>query len=370
MRVRGDRRQDLIWIAAFVAACLVLLGIRWLMSGDGNRASDAVPTAPATSVPPKPADSRIAALWGPTPHVPTGFADPDRIAPAALVTESVQSATTLTSWPDIGNGHRLVSLTGLLQACDVVDLVQPQCTVIPGEGTDPAKVAVLLGDSSIEGYWFTVRAALQSHGWTIVNFALSGCPAADVRLKVAIEPTTTDPAACDRHHAAYQRVVDRWKPSLVLVSDSESAPYALLPAGPSTTAQRRVAEDAYAEGLTRTLRTVSAPGRRVITLSPPPRQPLPTDCQGELKKPAQCAQPPYPTWFTLNTIQRAAAKATGTTYADLVDGFCHNLICPPVIHTQGGYLSVRGEDAGLAPEYAQFLGITLYNYLTRLGIRT
>lgn len=332
-------------MAVFVAICLALLGVKLILGAQAD--PDPAPsTAPLAQAPkalaPVPTTGPFAHVWSATPAAPAHFNDPHTVHPKAGVARALSSATTLTTWPFVSNAYRVGTVGDLLKACDDVDNVTPQCVVQPSTGIDPKKVAVLVGDTTMESYWFMLRDALLPRGWTLVGFSLTGCPGA------MYEPSPS--ATCARHHAAYEKVLDRWKPSLALFADAESAP---------------VDRSSYAAGLTHAVRLTMKHTRSVVLLSPPPAQPSLSTCQSAGKGPAQCQQPPYPTWFALNAVDRTVASRTGATYADLLPYFCHELACPSIVAPGGIGTAIRGDFFAMTPEYAQTLAPSFARYLLR-----
>jgi len=330
--------------------------------------TDGEPAGAQPPHPTRPASSPIGPmgqLWRQTPGKPDAFADPHLVAPEREVAHGLAAATTLSGWPDIANASRIEA--DLYNACDTVADIEPQCVVSPSDGIDPDKVAVVFGDTTMgESYWYLMRAALP-RGWTLVGFVLSGCPGAMV---TPVRPLVADrsPADCTRHHDAYARVLARWRPALVVLADGEDEPYSLIAGDTVSGAQERAAMTAYRAGLARLVRTASAPGRHVVLLSPPPATRSVASCAAADRTPTQCQQPPYATWFALNAVQRAVAARTGATYADLLDLFCHQLVCPAVVPKDNGTIAVRSNYEYLTPEYAQFVAASFQRYLIRAGL--
>ncbi|MFT4264312.1 MAG: SGNH hydrolase domain-containing protein [Nocardioides sp.] len=358
-------RRDGAWVVAFVVVCLVLVGVRILTSRGGSghdTAATPSPTDPSSSssLAPGPLGQ-----WKAVPDAPEVFEDPHLVTPSEDVVEMLERSTRLTEWPDVTNGARLDGDS--FDGCDVVDDITPLCVLTPDE-IDPRKVAVLLGDTTMgEAYWYMLRDTLGSRGWTLVSFTLSGCPAAVV---TPVRPVVADrdPADCARHQDAYARLVAHWKPSLVVMADSEDEPYSLLAGDTATEQETRAALGAYRGGLARAVRTVSAPGRRVLLLSPAPAQQSASTCSAQGWTPDRCQQAPYATWFALNGIQRKVAARTGATYADLLSFFCYQMICPSAVTKDSGDLVVRSDESHVTPEYALFLRASFARYLRTQGI--
>lgn len=368
------RLRDAAWVLAFAVACLALIGVKLLLGSPTQETPrgevNPPPQAETVVNAPAPTTRPIRALrgqWAVPPSGPTTFTDPNLVFPTKEVAGLIKAATTLPEWLPLRNDTRLETVADWLRVCDSVDDLRPPCVVAPAGGVNPRKVAVLVGDSTVQAYWFMARSALQPRGWTLVSFSLSGCPAAAV---TPVRPVVTgrDPGECARHHAAYEAVMQRWQPSLVLVSDSEEQPYSLLRSEDPAPRQVRKAQTRYGAALARTLRGVAAPGRHVVLLSPPPAQRSVATCVAAGDTPAQCQQLPYRSWFDLNRIQRAASERAGAVYADLLPFFCDNLVCPSMVRedlraTVG--LAVRGDFTLMTQEYGAFVGSSFSRYLSR-----
>lgn len=343
-RWRVDRR-DGAWVAAFVALCVALVAVKltWFSSGH-DAAPRATRPAPHIVITEPMPGGVLARVWGTRPAEPKRFTDPALVTPTAEIRRALAQAGSRQSWPDISNQVHLENVMGLLRACDDVGDITPVCVIEPSDGVDPHKVALLVGDATMQAYWMMLRPIFASRGWTIVDDALSSCSAALIR--------SSSSTACRQHRAAYARVLAHWKPSLVVMSDGEEA----------------LSDDTYAVGLVRAVSAAQRVGSRVMLLSPPPAQPSVMACQQKGRSPQECAQPPYPTWFALNATQRSVARRTGATYVDLLPFFCHHLLCPSIVPGNGSAIAVRGDYAHLTPEYAQFVEGSFARYLARAGI--
>lgn len=343
-RRRPLTAHDLGWVSAFLLACLVLVGVRSaLHPAPHDAAAPAVPRRAHPTIAVPPADSPLGRIWHTPPRAPTSFADPASVPPAPVVARALDAAPSLAGWPQIGNQVRLENAIGLVRACDTVDQLTPLCVATPGP--DPHKVALLVGDDTMQAYWMMLRPIFVAHGWTVVNDALTGCPSALVDAGT--------PADCAKHHRSFERVLARWRPSLVVMSDSENTPTGLA---------------SYAAGLARAIELARGHHAHVLLMSPPPAQPSVTSCQQDHRTPAECARTPYRTWFALNRTHRAVAARTGATYADLLPLFCARLVCPSVVPGDGGTIAVRGDYVHLTPEYAQFVAASFDRYLVRTGL--
>ncbi|MFT4264311.1 MAG: acyltransferase family protein [Nocardioides sp.] len=293
--------------------------------------------------------------------LPQRISDPDMVVPTADLADAIERSVTMTRWPRLSNGDR-VNRQDFIEACNDSAAIEPPCVAEPASGVDPAKVAVGVGDSSMLAYWPMLRDALVPRGWTVVIYGFQACTAALVQQKFSLSNQTR----CAAHHDRYQAVLDRWKPSLVFMSDTESSPYLTVDddAGGDGEPDVERAPAAYAQGLTEAIARAQGVGARAVVLSPPPLRPSIATCHVAGSSPQQCVSPVYGLWPRLNTIDRDVVAETGATYADLLSFFCHDLRCPAVV----GDTVVASDALHLTPEYAAMLAPSFSRFLTRQGL--
>ena len=186
----------------------------------------------------------------------------------------------------------------------------------------------------------------------------TACPAADVNAAGG-----GSYADCDRHHAAYGAVLQRWHPATVFLTNAEHSDLEVVDKSENRL-PRTASIAAYKDALGRTLQLITHHGAHAVVLSPPPAGYALSMCDVPGSGPQKCLLGPLGTWFALNTVDRQVAGRAGATYADLLALFCHDLLCPGVV----GDLVVRSDNIHLTPEYATLIAPSFAHFLTGAGI--
>jgi len=291
--------------------------------------------------------------------LPTSFTDSHLVGATPQLTNAIIAAIRLTTWPHLTNLQRVDRLD-FDEACNAKDPASPPCVARPTSGTDPAKVAVAIGDSTMLSYWPMLRDALVPRGWTVVMYGLASCPAALVN---SASPEA-DPEECTAHHDSYRTLFSTWRPTLVFMSDAESTPFTArsTESGADTTGASTT--EIYAKALRAAVVLAQSATKNVVLLSPGPvRKPIST-CHVAGSSPTDCLGPVTGLWPTLSSIDQSVAAATGARYADLLPFFCHDLVCPSIV----GNLIVGSDYIHITPEYAAMLAPSFAQYLSTTGL--
>lgn len=185
------------------------------------------------------------------------------------------------------------------------------------------RLAILFGDSHA-GMWFAgVRAAAITAGWRLRIFYRSDCPAP--AMVFWTHDRTGRNRSCERWRRRAIRTIKRLRPGLVIVTSS-TYKQPVSRTRNATARQWRLA-------LTRTLRALSAPRRRVVLLGDIPleRVPMP-DCIARNRFRLQRCMTPRQDALqdVLIDAEQRAARGARARYVDVRPWFCASL-CPPVV---------------------------------------
>jgi peptidoglycan/LPS O-acetylase OafA/YrhL len=249
-------------------------------------------------------------------------------APPPIVT-GITTALNARAFPHLTPG---IDALGVVNArreiwagCESTRHVPARCIFGPTDRrpADPTKRLVVIGDSIAMSWTRALATALTPAGWTVYGFTRAECPAADV------EPVLQQGGAgvCDAHHAAIASAVDSIDPSVVVLTNTEGVLSELHAESDSAAASA-----VYEAGLEKTIHLVSAPQRRVIILSPPPKQKSLQDCASGELPPSACVTKVANQWTILSRANATVAAATSATYADTESWFCNDEdYCPAFI---------------------------------------
>lgn len=296
------------------------------------------------------------------PALPVGreFDDPFMVAPLPALTEDLRSSLALTEWPRLTNEDRIEEARDFLIPCDAVDLSEPPCIARPAGGTDPAKVAVALGDSTMLSYWPMLRDSLVPQGWTVVLAARTSCTAVQAQSSDAF-------GDCSDYHAAFPALLETWQPALTFITTGERIFADLGKTAAVESEQLPRASRVYAEGLTTTIELAQAEGSQPVLLSPAPAvetEQMPGSCVVRGSTPQRCAYTPGEAWYAQNASDRQLARSTGATYADLVSFFCVDQVCPGSI----GDVVVHADKDHITPESAELMAPSFEAWLQSSGV--
>lgn len=335
-----------------IAACLVPAVLVFALAPHG--------LAPRTDRPDNPMSDVVAGNNSPDPSPePDDPTSPTASLGTKELSRALEGAVALTSWPDLANEDRIGDADAFTGECESGTDLDPPCVSVPASGIDPDKVAVAFGDSTMLTSWPMVRDALTPRGWTVVMFARLACAGSPLRANYG----ASDAAGCTQHQASYQRVLDRWRPSLVLMSEGENVPPTVMDAR-GETLQEKQSLAAYATGVRQFVDQAGAEGATVVLISGAPGAIDLTQCKVAGSSPDDCMSEIGDTWLIQAKILRAVTRETGATWADLSSFFCVESLCPSVV----GDVAVRADGAHVTPEYSELLAPSFSDYLVRSGV--
>jgi len=296
---------------------LVLAVVALLPPGDTEAAAGPVTTAPVTA----------AADAGPE-------VDPDATLAEGLIRGRIGQALSADEVPsdldpavaDLGpaqwyDGARRAGCVSVDPA-DSADTAR--CLFGP---PDAPTTTVLLGDTAAVGYVPAVRGALATG--LVQQLTLPGCPP----LVLATDRLTGGPfGQCDRFKADALATIDRLEPDLVLISTTSA--YARRGLSSGATGADALAE--IADGLTREIEEVSAPGRLVAVIAEPPGSGDLSVCASPGASAAGCVGSADET-RAFADMERTTAEAAGAAYVDTEAWFCADGRCPAFVGTTPVY---------------------------------
>ncbi|MCW2494332.1 acyltransferase family protein [Jatrophihabitans sp.] len=325
----SERRNNLAAFSALAAAAALVAGV-------GVYAFRPDPPAP-------PAAALAAAPAG------ASTSDPYLAPASAAITQSIRDALAATSFPkltpDLSHLGHTAARTEIWNGCQTDTAVVASCIYRPS-GKSNGKVALVLGDSIAMSWMTSIHAALVAQGWTVEGFMRTQCTAAMVEVQVTATGEGSS-EGCSRHHQQVGAIVKQVKPDLVVMSSADLTLGEI--AGAKDTAS---AITAYTQGMIATQKLVSAPGRTVVTLSPPPRGKALLDCDTAGAVPADCIGQVNEQWRQQSAADKAAAKATGTKYIDTRPWFCSaSDYCPAF----SGSTAMLYDTGHMTKEYGQVL---------------
>ena len=308
--------------------------------------------------PPPPVFAITATDTGSFPPPQTAAAQPDVAQPSRQLAGAIETAVQSEAWPNLDPPlDQLFLASAFKQWAGCRDVEQDVSGCRFGKarvGRTKPKVAVVLGDSIAMAWLPTVERALLPQGWVIYGLALELCPAADTSVDgISNKPATA--AACDAHHSWVLTEVAKLKPDLVIMSSSEDTLSRL-----HNQSTRSAADAEYQAGMVKTERLIRAPGRQIVTLSPPPVGNKLSQCATATSVPADCVTKVTRTWQGQSTADAAAAKISGTKYFDTHLWFCTAFgDCPSFV----GDTPVFWDGVHLTEPYADSLGPALARLL-------
>jgi hypothetical protein len=278
----------------------------------------------------------------------------DLATPQPALQQLLVDALNTTHLPKATNASKATLANAMKdwEPCETVAAPLTSCTYTPKSGTNPKKVAMVVGDSIALSYLPAMREALVPHGWTVVGFGLEQCPAAFVQmLRVGTNGLWGD---CDRHHAAYQSALKKVNPSLIiLTSIADTIDHMWRDKTPA----------AYQAGMEKTLGIVTHPGRQVLVLSPPPSGDNLADCATAAATTADCTAKLRAVQAVQAQIDQSTAEKAGALYLNTEQLFCYQGLCPAVV----GNVAVRYDASHITPEYGSLVAPSLYQSLVTVG---
>jgi peptidoglycan/LPS O-acetylase OafA/YrhL len=193
---------------------------------------------------------------------------------------------------------------------------------------DSSTTVVLFGDSHAAQWFPALERLAGERGWRLVTLTKAACAAADVPVwNSALKRGYSE---CQTWRGAAFKRIEKLRPALVVISDSRS--HTLVVDG------RRVpladAPDAWAAGLKRTIRRVSAAADDVAVIGDTPRSSFdPPEClSAHLDSALACATSYARATAPSHTQSEAdVAAAAGATFVDPTPFVCPSDPCPVIL---------------------------------------
>jgi hypothetical protein len=274
-----------------------------------------------------------------------GPASGPRLDETALAVQ-ISSALTATEWPDLDPSldnalsGRAVEMNVNQHCINPTSFTEP--TFCTSRGTDPHKVAVVVGDSIAVHWLAAIRAALTPEGYSVHGVALQSCPFAAVQIAIADNPAAS--AACNDGRPKIWDSIRQLKPDLVITSDSAISVKALVSGSTGDAARAE-----WQSGTATAIAAVHVAGARLVILAPNPSGLSPADCATRISGPQDCVSPISDEYRLKADAESAAAAAAGVEYVDTLSWFCAaDGRCPAFI----GNKLVRYDSVHLTSQFA------------------
>lgn len=185
-----------------------------------------------------------------------------------------------------------------------------------------SKTAVIIGDSIAVSWMPALVPALTSEGYKVRAIGLGSCPfiAADITLEGKPDET----ARCNDSHDRIPGLVQAIAPDLLILSNQEGAVES-LGKGDEGAAK-------WVESRKAAIAQVSAEGRQIAILTPPPAGKDPQTCATKVSTPASCVAEIRLIWRQMHDAEKATAEAVGARFVDTSPWFCSDRgMCPAFI---------------------------------------
>jgi peptidoglycan/LPS O-acetylase OafA/YrhL len=288
-------------------------------------------TGPRTSAPPSGAPTAVPTI-APTPGGPVPA---DLVPPLATVrddTPVIYADTCHAEWRETQ---------------------PPDC--VYGRKDSPTTV-VLIGDSHAAHWFPTFERLADERDWRLVSLTKSACPVADVPVYNAnLKREYTE---CADWRAAVLQRIAKERPALVAISDSRAGD--LLVDGRIVSSTD--AEDVWAAGLRRSIKTIEQSAQHVVVIgdTPNPSGDPPVCLSDHLDDALACATPRSKALGPKRTAtERAVSAETGATFVDPSPWLCPTEPCPAIIGRvlvyRDGHHMTTPFAAALAPYLAPLL---------------
>ncbi len=312
--------------AAVTATAVLLLG-GWVL-----------PAVALSSTPPPP-------VAAPAAEADTGLAD---------LTADVAASVAPASWPALEVPLEQISGAGapewIVDRCNNVNAGNTaRCTYGSPLAT---KRAVLVGDSMAISYLPALRAELEPRGWKIAVLTRNQCP--NPLLPLFRDRPSEPFVQCDLHKRFVAEQVALLRPQLVIMSSA------------ITLLDQQVSEPrgggrfaSWSAGTTAALQALSAPGREVVVIGPPPRAGNLQSCVTRVSAPVDCTEPLSADWRGLRAAERTGAERAGAAYVDVEPLFCADGRCPAVVGSTPVYTDGRHLTQAYARRIAPYLATDL-----------
>lgn len=255
------------------------------------------------------------------------------------IEQEINTALASTTFPelqpaleDLGKGNFDPADSG---GCAPATPRGKDCSIAGG---DPAKTAVVLGDSMAVAWLPSIRSVLEPKGWTVTAMTYVGCPFIAAETVADGEGIT---ASCPEHRKLVRELVAETDPGLVVVSNAYGQRMVGAGGKPSQNAWTQGATIAHNEWLSQ--------AERVVTLESPPAGANPTECITRLTSPQDCVSEISQTWEAYTQADRTITEAAGHKYIPTSSWFCGQQRCPLYV----GDTVVRRDSTHMTPEYGR-----------------
>jgi len=226
------------------------------------------------------------------------------------------------------------------------------CLILGG-----SKNAVFIGNSHARMLQSTVSRSLKLRGYSTYSLARGACGIANVTPVVNRSPTKY----CDDFRTAIQNLIDKVKPEIIVVSESDSTQSNnFLPPGINSMDGFSADTKLFWQEYQKALVTLKQKAKHLIVIGEKPHLPKnTTDCvDGSGKLSADCVGNPEE---ISQVVERSknATSSVGGNFIDARDWFCTSKTCPAIIsnilvYTDMSHLSYPIE-AKLVPLFTSYI---------------
>ncbi|MCX6399599.1 MAG: acyltransferase family protein [Propionibacteriales bacterium] len=269
---------------------------------------------------PSTADSSLSR--GPQPTAPT--TDDPTASTLERHQEALRASLTASDFPtfdpplqDLASGKWLGQLNDYRCRLDTMSTLG-DCRHGPD---DASQTAVLIGDSYASSLAPGIIAAL-GKGWTVQQFANSGCPA--WTLPEYYNADGTPYPLCARRQTEALDFVRREEPDLVILVSAADA----YVAGARNFDIDRQNSDLASWALGQTLKKLTDLTKRIVVIEGTPNHKRLLDCVTRFAEPDDCVSSPTSDWELGRAGEQKAAREYGATYVPTLPWFCINGRCP------------------------------------------
>ena len=285
----------------------------------------------------------------------------ERTVSSSVVTADVRASLGVETLPTdlsppVAGASTDTALVGTpsLSNCNVVaqTIVLKKCVF----GDTTGKHTMFLWGDSHAFMWFpALNAVARAAHWKLVALMAYGCPVADVSVWDNL--TNTGYGSCDVFRSWVIGVINRMKPSLVVVAESFTSYAASGHGAPGT-----ISLSQWTAGLKKSLKLVHAKNMKKVVLgSTVSGSTSPTQCLAANPTAVQsCTVMDTPDQQSQRAAEAAAAKAEKALYVNTLPWLCApvttQLACSPVIgDPKNGYFVVYYSTGHLTETYDLFL---------------
>ncbi|KQO11406.1 hypothetical protein ASF06_01760 [Agreia sp. Leaf244] len=221
----------------------------------------------------------------------------------------------------------------------------------------PAKIAVVLGDSIATSWLPAIIGALEPLGYQVRALTREGCPVATTPVFPSGESTTVY-QKCAEHQEWVGQRVNQLSPDLIVMSDSFLS-LNRLASGATGAAAQAEWEAAYTEAV----RALPASSAKVSLMAPPGAENI-QECYTPLSKPADCIRSIPDSWTTLRTAEQNVATTLGIPFIESQPLFCDGPKCPAFV----GKSAVYADSGHMTASYSSSIAPALAEAFAAVGI--